>query len=289
VRREFRHAPDGVLDIAALVAAGDDDARREFAVRERDHRPGHEIGAQAQLPDARQRRDVFVDQRSKAEQTPRHELPLLLADHLEIGEVHQVEEVDGGDVVDLGLAALQSEDLAELEDRLPQTRIVGDDDPGGWRAKPVDAPERFVDVLEHPDGIGDHDIVEGALDRRKRRLILHVAQHEVELRVAPLRLRDGLGTEVDADAVGWRKRGKRIAPAAAEFKHALSRRDQEPHEPGVFGVVLRVARTLARLIIQRRFDMFQEFALAPAQRLRRRNGDGIALIHSDLVGIACAR
>ena len=184
VRSKFRHAPDRIFDVAALVAAGNDDARREFAIRERDHRAGDDIGAQAQLPDARQRRDVFVDQRSEAEQASWHQLPLLLADHLEIGEVHQIEEVDGGDVVDLGLLALQPRELAELEDRFPQMRVIGDNDPGGRRTKPVDQPESFVDVLEHPDGVGDHDVVEGPLDRRKGRLILDVALHEVELRVA---------------------------------------------------------------------------------------------------------
>ena len=38
----------------------------------------------------------------------RQQLALLAADHLEIGKVHQIEEVGGGDVVDLRLLACAS-------------------------------------------------------------------------------------------------------------------------------------------------------------------------------------
>src|SRR5882757_135079 len=47
MRREARHPQDRVLDIAALVTAGDDDARRIFAVGELPHRAADQIGSQA--------------------------------------------------------------------------------------------------------------------------------------------------------------------------------------------------------------------------------------------------
>jgi len=51
-----------------------------------------DIGPQAQLPDPGQRRDEPVDERSEAEPALRQQLPLLLPDHLEIRQIHQVQE-----------------------------------------------------------------------------------------------------------------------------------------------------------------------------------------------------
>jgi hypothetical protein len=59
---EFRHPQDGALDIAALVAAGNDDADGEFAVGKLPDRTPNQIGAQAQLSDSRQWCDETVDE-----------------------------------------------------------------------------------------------------------------------------------------------------------------------------------------------------------------------------------
>src|SRR5205807_8953158 len=84
-RREFRHPQDRALDIAALVAAGNDNADREFAVRELPDRTPDQISAQAQFPDPGERRDETVDEGPEPEPSSRQQLPLLSADHLEIG------------------------------------------------------------------------------------------------------------------------------------------------------------------------------------------------------------
>src|SRR4051812_27267534 len=94
-RSESRHPQDRTLDISSLVAARNEDAGGEFALREMTNRPADDVGAQAQLPDAGQWRDVSIDERSKSEPAHRQQLPLLLPDHLEIGEIHQIEEVGG--------------------------------------------------------------------------------------------------------------------------------------------------------------------------------------------------
>jgi hypothetical protein len=56
-------------------------------------------------------------------------LTLLVADDLEIGEVHQVQEIGGGDIVDLRLLVSQPKRFGGFEDRLPEMGIIGDDDP----------------------------------------------------------------------------------------------------------------------------------------------------------------
>ena len=145
------------------------------------HRTPDHIGAQAQMPDARQRRDEAVDEGSEAEPATRQQLPLLLADHFEIRQIHQVEEVGGGDVVDLRLLAAQVQRFGELQHRFPQMGVIGDDDPRRGRAQLMHQPQRAVDVLEHADGVGDHDIVERSLYCRQRRRILDIAQHEIQV------------------------------------------------------------------------------------------------------------
>jgi hypothetical protein len=53
---------------------------------------------------------------------------------------------------------------------------------------------------------------------------------------------NGLGAEVDADAVGRRQRGEQLTAAAAQFQHPLAGRYQEAHELAVVlaigGIVL---------------------------------------------------
>src|SRR5205807_8101501 len=76
-RREFRHPQDRALDIAALVAAGNDDADGEFAVREFPDRTPDQISAQAQLPYSGQWCNETVDEGPEPQPSPRQQLPLL--------------------------------------------------------------------------------------------------------------------------------------------------------------------------------------------------------------------
>ncbi len=66
----------------------------------------------------------------------------------------------------------------------------------------MDQPQRAVNILEHADGVGDHDVVERPLDSLERRRILGVAEHEMQFGVTGICLLDRLGPEIDADAVG---------------------------------------------------------------------------------------
>ena len=78
-------------------------------------------------------------------------------------------------------------------------------------------PQRAVDVLEHADGVGDHDVVERPLDRGQRRRIFGVAQDELQIGMQFPGPGNGLGAEIDADAVGRLQRGEQVPPAAAQF------------------------------------------------------------------------
>ncbi len=251
VRTEFGHAQDRILDVAALVATGNDDARRIFAVREQAPRAADHIAAQGKLPDARQRCDVLVDQRPESEPAPRQKLSLLLADHLEIGEVHQVEEIGGRDVVDLRLLVAETNRLRGLQDRLPQVGVVGDDQPRRRRAKLVDQPQRAVDVLEQPDGVGEHDVVERALDRGERRRILDIAEHEVEMRVVQPCPLHRLFAEIDADTVGRLQCSQHVSATAAELEHAFAGRNQKAHELAVVVVIGGVEPAPALDVLER--------------------------------------
>jgi len=77
----------------------------------------------------------------------------------------------------------------------------------------VDQPQGAVDVLEHADGIGDHDVIERPLDRGQRPRILDIAQHEIKLGVPRVRLGNRLRAEIDADAIGRLERRQERAPA----------------------------------------------------------------------------
>src|SRR5579863_1371178 len=111
---EPRHSKNCILDIAPLVAARDQDARGKLPFRKLPDRPADEVSAQAQLSYARQGCDEAVDERTEAEQTEWDQLSLFLTYHLEIREIHQVQEVGRGDVVDLRLVALEFQRLADL-------------------------------------------------------------------------------------------------------------------------------------------------------------------------------
>ena len=199
----------------------------------------------------------------------RNQLPLLLADHLEIRQIHQVQEVGGGDVVDLGLPALEFQHLPELQNRLPQMGIIGDDDPRRRRAQMMHQPQRAIDVLEHADGVGDHDVIERPLDRSQRRRILDVAQNKMQGRIKLPGLGDGPGAEIDADAIGRLQRREQISPAAAQFQDLLARRNQELHEPAIVFAIGGVELAPLILFAAAGFELLEQFPLSPAGKFRR--------------------
>jgi hypothetical protein len=138
--------------------------------------------------------------------------------------------------------------------------------------------ERAVDVLEHADGIGDHDVVERSFDRGQRRRILDVAEHKIETGMTLFRPAQGLGAEIDADAVSWLKRGQQIASAAAQFQHPLARRNQKSHELEVVFVVGGVEFAPAFLLIEARFDFFHQLPFPRIVGLKR-NGQRHRIHH----------
>ena len=225
-------------------------------------RTADQIGPQAKLPDPRQRRDETVDERPEPEPAPRQQLPLLLTDHLEIGEIHQIQEVGGGDVVDLRLLAPQMQRFGELQDRLPQMGIIGDDDPRRRRAQLMHQPQGAVDVLEHADGVGDHDVIERPLDAGQRRRIFDVAQHEMQIGMQLVGPGDGPGAEIDADAAGRLQRGEQVAPAAAQLQHPLAGRNQELHELAVVVVIGGIEFAPAVQFVAIGLEMVEQIALA---------------------------
>ncbi len=129
-----------------------------------------------------------------------------------------------------------------------------------------------VDVLEHADGVGDHDIVERPLDRGQRRRIFDVAEGEMQIGMQLLGLRNGPGAEIDANAVGRLQRGEQFAATAAQFQHPLAGRNQKSHELPVVFAVSGVELAPAIPVIQAGFDVFQEFRLPQIAELRWNSG-----------------
>ena len=103
------------------------------------------------------------------------------------------------------------------------------------------------------------------MDLRQRFPVFGVAQMELQVGMLCLRAQDGGRAEIDADAVRRLQRGKQVTTAATQLKHALSRRNQEPHELVIRVVINGVDRAPSFLIIDGRLDMLEKFALAPAK------------------------
>ena len=205
-----------------------------------------------------------------------------MADHLEVGQIHQVQEIGGGDEVDLRLSGPQLQRLGKLQDRLPQMGVVGNHDPRRWPAQLMHQPQRGVDILEHADGIGDHDVVERPLDSGHRRRILDIAQHEMQLGMPGVRLRNGLGAEIDADPVRRLQRGEQIAVPAAKLQHPLARRNQELHEPAVVFVVGGIELAPALELGAVGLEVLEQLALALTGKLQRSGRAGLLQIHCSL-------
>jgi hypothetical protein len=96
------------------------------------------------------------------------------------------------------------QELGELEHRLPQMGVIGDDDPRRRRAEMLYEAQRAIDVLEHADGVGDHDVIERSLDCGQRRRILDVAENKMEPGMLLPGAVNGPGAEIDPDAIGRR-------------------------------------------------------------------------------------
>ncbi|OIQ65115.1 hypothetical protein GALL_533300 [mine drainage metagenome] len=76
-------------------------------------------------------------------------------------------------------------------------------------------PQRAVDILEHPDGVGDHDVIKRALDSRQRSGIFHVTEDKMQIGMQFLGVRNIPGTEIDPDAVRRLQCGEQISAPAA--------------------------------------------------------------------------
>ncbi len=76
-------------------------------------------------------------------------------------------------------------------------------------------------------------------------------------------LGDGLGAEIDADAVGRLQRREQISAAAAQFQHPLARRNQEPHELAVVLVIGCVELAPAIQFIAVGLEMVEQVTLSP--------------------------
>ena len=100
-------------------------------------------------------------------------------------------------------------------------------------------PQRAIDVLEHADGVGDHDVIERPLDRGQRRRIFDITQDEMQIGMQLSGAGNGPGAEIDTDAVGRLQRGQQFSSAAAQFQHPLAGGNQKSHE---LPVVLRDRR-----------------------------------------------
>ena len=71
------------------------------------------------MSDAGQRRDEAVDEGAEAEPVTRQQLPLFPGDHFEIRQIHQVEEVSRGDIIDLRLLAAEAQRFGESSGSVP--------------------------------------------------------------------------------------------------------------------------------------------------------------------------
>ena len=85
-------------------------------------------------------------------------------------------------------------------------------------------------------------------------------------------LGDGLGAEIDADAVGRLKRGEQLSPAAAQLQHPFAGRDQKSHELPVVFAIGGIEPVPAILLVQIGFGVFQEFPFPQIAELRWNSG-----------------
>ena len=136
-----------------------------------------------------------------------------------------------------------------------------------------------VDVLEHADRVGDHDVIERTFDRGQRFRLFHVTQHELQIRMGCPGLGDGRLAEIDADAVGGLQRRKQVAATAAQFQHPLSRRHQEPHKLLIFLIICRIDAAPFLLLVDMRLDVLQQLPLAPIVGQRVNGMDGLLQRH----------
>ena len=132
--------------------------------------------------------------------------------------------------------------------------------------------QRPVDVLEHADRVGDHDVIERALDRGQRRRIFHVAQDKMKIGMQLPGPGNGPGAEIDADAVRRFERGEQFAATTAQFQHPLARRNQKSHEFPVVFAIGSIELAAAILFIETGFDVLLEFPFSQITGLQWESG-----------------
>jgi hypothetical protein len=83
---------------------------------------------------------------------------------------------------------------------------------------------------------------------------------------------NGLGTEIDTDAIGWLERGEQLAATAAQFQHPFAGRKQKPHELSVIFAIGSIELATAILFIEIGFDVLQKFLFPQIAGLRWESG-----------------
>jgi hypothetical protein len=263
---QFRGAEDGGLDVAGLVARGDDDGAGVVAVsghggaRARDHEDGEgEV--------AEQGADPAVQERGEQGRVQRPEDAGVLLDEFPAGEVEEVPHVASREPVLLLRGRLPANGLREGENRFPE--VVEDiQHEAGLRVR--DGTQFLQDGLhirQVVHQIRQDDVVEGFAAGEVER----VSDAEFELRMALLGELDHRGAEVHPDAAGGLHGGEGVAEAAADFEHALAGRDEE----GEVAVEQRVVGAL-RLLDAVRGALLVEVASAGHAASGYRKQGGLA-------------
>ena len=125
---EVRHAAKRVLDVAALVAGRDHDAERRALLRSAaTTRPQHGDRDERQPAEPGNRRHHDVQQRTEAEEVPRHVRDRPQADELETRQPRELREIGLRDERDDRRALPQAKPIGEPE-QPGEVRVVERDD-----------------------------------------------------------------------------------------------------------------------------------------------------------------
>ena len=148
-------------------------------------------------------------------------------DRFELGEIENVQEVGGIEVVGRRLRHFQPDPLRDFEERLPELRVIGDDDAGLRTADRMQLAQSGLDVVKHADGVGQDDIIERTFERTDEGFVLDVPDEKSVVGIKPFRLVDHGGAEIDAYAIG----GFEFQPADRRY-HSRGRARARLSAPG---------------------------------------------------------
>ena len=109
----------------------------------------------------------------------------------------------GGDPVQLNRRHFKSKFCAEFEYRLPEPRIVHNDQPRIAVTKPVQVFQCLRTIIQITNGIGEYDHIESFLDRCKKVGVFDVPLDKMQVRVMRSRLLNHALTQVNADSISW--------------------------------------------------------------------------------------